>query len=69
MFRLQSFNCLDLCLGVHLKNVLKNRRLDLKWIVENNIARVSEVKTIFKLGDRIPFCTPDKTPELLKDPR
>ena len=55
--------------GVHLKNVLRNRRFDLKWIVENNDARVSEVKQSFRIGDSIPFYTPDKTSELLKDPR
>ena len=55
--------------GVHLKNVLRNRRFDLKWIVENNDARVSQVKQSFRIGDSIPFHTPDKTSELLKDPR
>ena len=55
--------------GVHLKNVLRNRRFDLKWIVENNDARVSEVKQSFRIGESIPFYTPDKTSELLKDPR
>lgn len=55
--------------GVHLKNVLRNRRFDLKWIIENNSARVEEVKQSFRIGDTIPFYTPDKTHQLLTDPR
>ncbi|XP_060601376.1 myo-inositol 2-dehydrogenase-like isoform X1 [Ruditapes philippinarum] len=53
--------------GVHLKNILRNRRLDLKWIVEQDRDRLQEVKEQFVLGDEIQFYKPSDRDQLLSD--
>ncbi|WAR28216.1 IOLX-like protein [Mya arenaria] len=53
--------------GVHLKNILSNRRLDLKWIVDNNKRRIQEVKGEFYLDGNTPFFPSSEKDRLLSD--
>ncbi|XP_052783064.1 myo-inositol 2-dehydrogenase-like [Mya arenaria] len=53
--------------GVHLKNILSNRRLDLKWIVENDMRRIQEVKDEFYLDGNTPFFPSSERDRLLSD--
>lgn len=53
--------------GVHLKNILRNRRLDLRWIVEQDQDRLQEVKQEFLLGDDVQFYLPSDRDKLLTD--
>lgn len=53
--------------GVHLTNILRNRRLDLKWIVENDEKRIQQVKEDFHIGSEIPFYKSSERDRLLAD--
>lgn len=53
--------------GVHLTNILRNRRLDLKWIVDQDEERLQQVKEDFYLDDKIGLFSPSDRDRLLSD--
>ncbi|XP_021372135.1 uncharacterized protein LOC110462495 isoform X2 [Mizuhopecten yessoensis] len=52
--------------SVHIRNILKNRRLNLKWILDDSPAAVSSCKDLLNLHNT-PFYTSDDRESLLSD--
>lgn len=60
-------NAVRILVDVHLTNILHNRRLNLKWIVEQDETRIQQVKKEFYIGEEIPFLKPSERERLLRD--